>query len=57
MTKPKAGTHLFKTLHVPLLCIRGKQRDVRVRAWFNSCTFHHSQDVLGTFNVPKKAVY
>lgn len=45
-------THLFKTVHVPLLCIRIKQGDIRVRAWVNSCTFHHSQDVLGTLNVP-----
>lgn len=34
-----------------------KQGDIRVRAWVNACTFHHSQDVLGTLNVPKIAVF
>lgn len=52
----KEYTHLCKTVHVPLLCIRGKQGDIRVRAWVNSCIFHHSQDILGTLKVPKMAV-
>lgn len=52
----KEYTHLYKTVHVPLLCIRGKQGDIRVRAWVNSCIFHQSQDVLGALNVPRMAV-
>lgn len=57
MNQLRERTNLFKTVHVPLLCIHVKQRDIRVRAWVNPCTFHHSQDVPGTLNVPKMAVF
>lgn len=55
MKQPREHTHLVKAVHVPLLCIDVKQGDIGVRAGVNPCTFHHTQDVLGTLNVPKTA--